>query len=79
MAKAKGTITIDEEACTSCGYCANVCNQDSLAWPSERFNSKGYVVALFVKPDTCTGCGLCGWMCPELAIRVFKSTAVAAA
>ena len=23
-------------------------------------------------PDKCNGCGICGWMCPDLAIDVYK-------
>ncbi|MCI7373140.1 MAG: 4Fe-4S binding protein, partial [Desulfovibrio piger] len=39
--------------------------------PSGRFNRQGYEV--METEGRCTGCASCALMCPDVAIRVFKS------
>ena len=42
---------------------------------SERFNQNGYKVAEVPDEDKekCTGCTSCALICPDLAIRVYKT------
>lgn len=53
---------IDEEKCTNCGTCVEVC-------PVEVFK-KGEKVAIVEKPEECIGCRACEAQCPESAITV---------
>ena len=50
---------VDEEKCTHCGKCAEVCAYNAIAVVSE------YVLTF---PELCHGCGACGYLCPEKAI-----------
>lgn len=51
--------SIDEERCTLCGKCAEVCAFNAIAVV------KGKVL---VFPELCHGCGACSYLCPEKAI-----------
>jgi NAD-dependent dihydropyrimidine dehydrogenase PreA subunit len=53
-------VTIDEEKCTGCGSCAEVCPVEAL-----KVNDKTKVDA-----DTCIDCGTCVDECPEEAINL---------
>jgi len=50
------TAAIDQEKCTECGLCLEVCRWDAI---SEDF---------VVDPIACEGCGVCVYFCPEEAI-----------
>ena len=50
---------IDEEKCTHCGKCAEVCAFKAIA------DLKKMVL---VFPELCHGCGACSYLCPEKAI-----------
>jgi len=50
---------IDQEKCTYCGKCAEVCAFNALA----VINNK-----VLVFPELCHGCGACSYLCPEGAI-----------
>ena len=50
---------VDEEKCTHCGKCAQVCAYNAIAVLGE------YVLTF---PDLCHGCGACSYLCPERAI-----------
>jgi len=50
---------IDEEKCTHCGKCAEVCVYHAIAVLGE------YVLTF---PELCHGCGACSYLCPEKAI-----------
>lgn len=50
---------IDEEKCTYCGKCAEVCAYNAVA----VFKNK-----VLVFPELCHGCGTCSYLCPEDAI-----------
>ncbi|MDR2744054.1 MAG: 4Fe-4S dicluster domain-containing protein [Desulfovibrio sp.] len=63
-------IQVLEERCKGCRLCVDTCPAGILL-PSGRFNRLGYEV---VEADGgCTGCASCAIMCPDTAIRVFRS------
>ena len=55
------TARIDEQRCTGCGKCAEVCRFEAIV-DSYRVDS-----------IACEGCGLCARLCPENAIDMEKS------
>ncbi|MBQ9453657.1 MAG: ferredoxin family protein [Desulfovibrio sp.] len=63
-------IVFLEERCKGCGLCVAACPVHILR-PSGRFNRHGY--ELMEMAGTCTGCASCAIMCPDVAIRVFRS------
>jgi NAD-dependent dihydropyrimidine dehydrogenase PreA subunit len=56
------TPKIDEEKCTNCGTCIDVCPVDVF--------EKGEKKAKVAKPDQCIGCKACEVQCPADAIKV---------
>ena len=50
---------VDEEKCTHCGKCAEVCAYNAIAVVKE------FVLTF---PELCHGCGACSYLCPEEAI-----------
>ena len=50
---------VDEDKCTHCGKCAEVCAYNAIAVVKE------YVLTF---PELCHGCGACSYLCPEKAI-----------
>jgi MinD superfamily P-loop ATPase len=50
---------VDEERCTHCGKCAEVCAYHALAVLKNQ---------VLVFPELCHGCGACFYLCPEDAI-----------
>jgi MinD superfamily P-loop ATPase len=50
---------INEERCTGCGKCAEVCAYHALAVIMKQ---------VLVFPNLCHGCGACSYLCPEKAI-----------
>lgn len=72
MAKtAKGEITISEMMCQGCGYCAKFCAKGCIVM-SDKMSPRGYLLPKVVKPENCNACSICGWMCPHMAIEVYK-------
>ena len=69
---AKGEITIDEKLCKGCGYCTKFCTRGCIVIPGDKYTPQGYMLPVFVETDKCNACGVCGWMCPDLAIEVYK-------
>jgi MinD superfamily P-loop ATPase len=54
---------VDEEKCTLCGRCREVCAYNAIAVLGK---------AILVFPELCHGCGSCSYFCPESAIREIK-------
>ena len=50
---------VDEDKCTRCGKCAEVCAFNAIAVTKEK---------VLVFPELCHGCGACSFLCPEMAI-----------
>ncbi len=67
-------IVFLEERCKGCLLCTTVCPK-SIITKAERFNAQGYQVVEVQesRTDDCTGCASCGLICPDVAIRVFKT------
>jgi len=50
---------VDEEKCTYCGKCAEVCAYNAIGVVGKH---------VLVFPELCHGCGACSYLCPERAI-----------
>jgi len=50
---------VDEEKCTHCGECSEVCAYNAIAAMKKK---------VLVFPELCHGCGACSYLCPEEAI-----------
>ena len=57
---------LDENECTGCQTCVDVCPEDVLRFDEDR--KKPYVAY----PEDCIGCGVCATKCPPkvAAIRI---------
>lgn len=69
---------IDGERCKGCGLCITVCPKKVLEL-SDKVNVKGYFPVLQARPEDCIFCSTCCIMCPDVAITIERSVAVAAA
>ena len=76
---AKGEIVINEGRCKGCGYCTYFCSHGCIVILGDRVTPMGYLLPVFVKPEKCSACCVCAWLCPELAIEVFKFVETASA
>jgi heterodisulfide reductase subunit A len=56
------TAVVDEDLCTNCGICANVCPFSAITW------SKGQPAEVITA--ACTGCGTCAAECKFNAIKM---------
>ncbi|MCX5863341.1 MAG: mercury methylation ferredoxin HgcB [Deltaproteobacteria bacterium] len=65
------TLELDEDKCTGCGLCLEVCPQAVFI----RQNGK----ALIKTRDACMECGACARNCPSVAIAVRAGVGCAAA
>ena len=50
---------VDEDRCSYCGRCAEVCAYNAIAVVKQK---------VLIFPDLCHGCGACSYLCPEKAI-----------
>jgi len=57
---------IDEEKCTYCGKCREVCAYNAIAVIKGAGDKKG---SILVFSNLCHGCGSCSYFCPENAIK----------
>ncbi|MDP7547283.1 MAG: 4Fe-4S binding protein [Alphaproteobacteria bacterium] len=72
MARARGSITIDEERCKGCDICVEYCPPHVLRLSDQRNSLNHLVVELFDEAN-CTGCEICARVCPDMAItQVFR-------
>jgi 2-oxoglutarate ferredoxin oxidoreductase subunit delta len=69
--KLKGKILIDRERCKGCGYCLKAC-QKGLIVIEQQLNRQGYFPASFTEDLLCSGCSMCAWVCPDMAIEVWR-------
>jgi Fe-S-cluster-containing hydrogenase component 2 len=60
MEKITMAVTIDDEKCTACGACAEVCPVDAITVEDTAV----------VDADTCIDCGTCVDECPVDAIEL---------
>jgi len=65
------TLALDDQKCTGCGMCANVC-------PHAVFEVNAGK-ARIVDRDACMECGACALNCPEEALSVESGVGCAAA
>jgi NAD-dependent dihydropyrimidine dehydrogenase PreA subunit len=56
------SIAIDQDTCTGCGHCLNVCPHRVLAIQAGK--------AVVVDRDACMECGACKRNCPQAAVAV---------
>lgn len=70
MAKVKGDIVIDIEACKGCELCISECPTNTIEM-SKNVNSKGYYYASKVNED-CIACNNCALVCPDACITVYR-------
>jgi MinD superfamily P-loop ATPase len=56
---------IEQENCTVCGECVNVCRFSAISEKEE-----GEVI---IDPISCEGCGVCSYICPVEAIKMEQS------
>lgn len=71
MAKLKGTLVIDYEACKGCQLCNVACPHGVLGM-SKAVNGKGYHHSIMINADACTGCANCAMVCPDVVITVYR-------
>lgn len=71
MAKTKGYVIIDKEACKGCDICVDACPTDVLLL-SKNVNGKGYRFSEMVNVEACTGCTSCALVCPDTVITVYR-------
>jgi len=57
---------INQELCTSCGLCAELCRFDAISQESGVYS---------IDPIACEGCALCFYQCPVEAIRMEEQIA----
>ena len=53
---------VDQEACTSCGNCVDICPSEVYQWMGKRLE--------VVDPEECIECGACEEQCPTHAIAL---------
>lgn len=70
MAKAKGTVTFNQDLCKGCELCTTVCPVDIVVMNKEKINVKGYHPATVSEMDKCIGCANCATICPDTVIEV---------
>jgi len=68
---AKGFIEIKEARCGGCGFCEMFCNKGCIEM-TDKVSVLGLPLPGFKNIEDCTACGMCAWMCPHVAIEVYK-------
>ena len=62
---------LNEEVCTNCGKCTEVCRFDAIS-ENEKDNSDKEIQTT-IDPISCEGCGVCALICPVEAIQMQES------
>lgn len=57
-------LTVDEQACASCGLCVGLCPEGNIQIPHDDYNAKARI------GDRCQSCQRCAAFCPAGAIGV---------
>jgi ferredoxin len=64
---------IDEEKCTGCGKCVNICPIKAIEWVSnDRETDSKFGKKVKVNKEMCLGCGVCVRTCPNNSIVLEK-------
>jgi len=64
---------IDEEKCTGCGKCVNICPIKAIEWVSnDRETDSKFGKKVKVNKEICLGCGVCVRTCPNNSIVLEK-------
>ena len=71
MARVRGAVVIDTEACKGCDLCVVACPTEVLQL-NEQLNAKGFNPAFPANHDACTACTICALVCPDMCITVYK-------
>ncbi|PID67750.1 MAG: ferredoxin [Flavobacteriia bacterium] len=71
MAKVRGAVVIDTEACKGCNLCVVACPTHVLSL-NKAVNDKGFNPAYPSDHDACTGCKACALVCPDMCITVYQ-------
>lgn len=61
-------IVVDEQKCTGCKKCGEVCPKGGKIWGYQSKNGK--FVAAVIEPFYCLNCGTCVAFCPTGAIKI---------
>ena len=59
----KNVPIINQQKCTLCGKCVDVCPENVLAIEAESL--------VYAHPSACTMCAACESICPEQAVKVY--------
>ena len=59
--KGKIVVSVDEDECSYCGLCEELCNWDALSLDGGN---------LHIFEDKCEGCGVCVCACPTEAMKL---------
>ena len=62
---------LNEEICTNCGRCTEVCRFDAITESKKRNSEKE--IQITIDPISCEGCGVCALICPVQAIQMQES------
>ena len=58
----------DQEICTGCKMCAEICPNGSISIATEENDGFVEIIRFEVRHDTCVQCGLCVEICPTHAL-----------
>lgn len=73
MAKMRGAIVVDTEACKGCQLCVAACPMKILELTPAKVNHRGYpFVRMTDEWELCTGCASCATVCPDSCITVYR-------
>ncbi len=71
MAKVRGAVVINTEACKGCDLCVHACPTHVLEL-NPKVNGKGYNPAYPARHEDCTACTICALVCPDMCITVYQ-------